>query len=468
MRRHAQISKTISFLFFIVFILASCKREWLDAKPDKKLVIPTSIKDYQALLDNNISGPAPTNANDCFLDEIGAGDFYVTDAVWAGRSPIERNAYIWAPDIFTEPDDNEWNYQYSAIFYANIALEGAEKINPTNNAEQLEVDQVKGSALFLRAYRHYAIAKIFCKEYDKNTAANDLGIPLRLQSDFNTPSIRASVQKTYEQILGDLKQSANLLPVSTPTTTLTKLRPTKTAAYAMLARVYLAMGTYDSAFAYANKTLGMHNTLMDYNLSPPLISGTFKIPIFNDEVIFHMRGTIYLIMGLSRLAGGLDLYNSYDINDARRDVFWRLSGGFLRFVGSYNGDGLPFTGLATDEIYLIRAECNARAGNKDAALVDLNTLMEKRWKNNGTWTPFTAISANEALQKILSERRKELCLRGTRWADLRRLNKDPQFAVTLSRTVNGTNYTLLPNSNLYVLPIPPNVIQLTGMEQNPR
>jgi hypothetical protein len=124
--------------------------------------------------------------------------------------------------------------------------------------------------------------------------------------------------------------------------------------------------------------------------------------------------------------------------------------------------------LATDEIYLIRGECYARAGNKDAALTDLNTLMIKRWKNNGTWVPFTATDANDALGKILTERRKELCFRGTRWSDLRRSNKEAQFAITLTRVVNLQTYTLPPNDQRYVLPLPPDVIRLTGMPQNPR
>jgi hypothetical protein len=68
----------------------------------------------------------------------------------------------------------------------------------------------------------------------------------------------------------------------------------------------------------------------------------------------------------------------------------------------------------------------------------------------------------------LLERRKELCFRGLRWQDLRRLNKEPEYAKTLTRKIDGITYTLPPNDPKYVFPIPPNVIALSGMQQNPR
>ncbi|RYE50331.1 MAG: RagB/SusD family nutrient uptake outer membrane protein, partial [Sphingobacteriales bacterium] len=120
--------------------------------------------------------------------------------------------------------------------------------------------------------------------------------------------------------------------------------------------------------------------------------------------------------------------------------------------------------------FLIRAECSARTGNTEEAMADLNALMEKRWVR-GKFKPFTAASPEDALTKILIERRKELIMRGVRWSDLRRLNKDPRFAKTLKRVlINGTDtktYTLLPGDPRYILKIPADVIALTGMEQNP-
>lgn len=72
------------------------------------------------------------------------------------------------------------------------------------------------------------------------------------------------------------------------------------------------------------------------------------------------------------------------------------------------------------------------------------------------------------LQWILTERRKELLFRDLRWMDLKRLNKEPAYETMLIRTFNGVTYTLKPNDPRYALPLPRNVINLTGMSQNPR
>jgi hypothetical protein len=119
-----------------------------------------------------------------------------------------------------------------------------------------------------------------------------------------------------------------------------------------------------------------------------------------------------------------------------------------------------------DEMYLVRAEAYARAGQVGPAMADLNKLLKSRWQN-GSFVPFTAGDQQAALTLILAERRKELISRGTRWTDLRRLKDDPIFSVTPKRMLSGQAYTLLPSSPRYTLLIPASVINLSGMQQNP-
>ncbi len=97
---------------------------------------------------------------------------------------------------------------------------------------------------------------------------------------------------------------------------------------------------------------------------------------------------------------------------------------------------------------------------------DLNTLLIKRWAA-GTFIPVTADNVEEALSIILAERRKELVFRGRRWLDIKRLNKEGKNIV-LMRNIHGKTYTILPNDLRYALAIPETVIQLSGMQQNPR
>ena len=73
------------------------------------------------------------------------------------------------------------------------------------------------------------------------------------------------------------------------------------------------------------------------------------------------------------------------------------------------------------------------------------------------------------LNLILDERRRECICEGTRWFDLKRLNKDPRFAKTITHTLYGETYTLEPDDNHYVLPIPLIVTNQNPLiEQNPR
>jgi hypothetical protein len=117
-------------------------------------------------------------------------------------------------------------------------------------------------------------------------------------------------------------------------------------------------------------------------------------------------------------------------------------------------------------MYLIRAEANARAGKPEAALRDLNELLEKRWRT-GTFIPYTTNTQNGLLELVLKERRKELLMRGLRWMDVKRLNREGTNIV-MQRKIKGNVYTLPPNDKRYAMAIPEDVITLSGIAQNPR
>jgi starch-binding outer membrane protein, SusD/RagB family len=264
----------------------------------------------------------------------------------------------------------------------------------------------------------------------------------------------------------DLQNAVSYLP-NTP---LYKTRPSKPAAYAMLSRVYLTMQDYGKALVYADSCLKLYDSLLDYNTLKTNV--TYPVPAFSREVIFEatigddLYGNGYIVDS--------NLYKSYATNDLRRTLFFKLNQtGLLNYYGSYSGGGTAssggsrsFGGIATDEVYLTRAECYARSGNIAAAMSDLNSLMSKRIKS-GFFVPLTATTTSDALNLILQERRKETPFRGLRWLDLRRLNSEGAN-ITLSRKVNGQVYTLIPNGPQYVLPIPPDVVNITGMVQNER
>lgn len=116
------------------------------------------------------------------------------------------------------------------------------------------------------------------------------------------------------------------------------------------------------------------------------------------------------------------MLKSYEAYDLRKKIFFLNSEGKAAyFRGSYISINSAFSGLSLNETYLIIAVTNTRLDRVSEALLWLNKLLEKRWTAD-KFVSKTAPNAEEALNLILLERRKELVGRGTRWFDLRRLN----------------------------------------------
>lgn len=434
-------------------VLAGCK-DYLDPKPDKKMAIPSTSGDLWAILDNY----SVMNQSTPMAGEESADTYYLTENGYSSISNVNiRNNYIWADQGERIGD---WSNPYRTIFYANVVLDalndGAEGL-----AEE-EKKQIRGSALFFRSFQFYELAQVFARPYSEDELASP-GIPLRLHSDPEVASVRASIGDTYGQVLSDLKQAANLLPL----TSSPKNRPSKAAAYGMLARVSLTMGDYEQAALYADSCLSVYHTLIDYNT----LSKTATTPIarFNNEVILASRSVdVSTLLGTSKCRVDTQLYNSYAGNDLRKAIFFKKNtDNSYTIKGSYDGtySGGFFNGIATDEQYLIVAECAARMGRTEQAMAALNTLLSKRFSG---FTPYRATSAQEALDLVIAERRKELVLRGTRWADLRRLNKEPRYAVTLKRKLGDKEYELPPGDKRYVALIPKKVTDVSGLVQNER
>lgn len=437
-------------LLVAISTLASCKK-FLDEKPDQKLMVPKTLEDFQSLLDGNFEmNLASTSAG-----FISSDDYSLGNDAYNKLDVDQRNMYTWQDKSFSEVRVNDWGSVYTQVYNANVALEGVEKITKASFNES-KWNNVKGSALLFRGRAFFEAALIWAKAYDAASANTDPGIPLRMTSDFNVKTTRPNVQETYTQILNDLKQAADLLPAHPDH----PIRPSKGAAYAYLSRAYLAMGDYPNAGKYAEAALQLNDKLIDYaDLDD---TDFYPLPgITNPELImfFTMETSFTPVIDQP-------LYDLYADNDYRKTIFFEENrDGSMGFKGSYDGSYAYFTGVATDEMYLNRAECAARGNKVNDAMKDLNTLLKKRI--NG-FVPLTATDPADALRLILKERRKELILRGTRWMDLKRLNKEPEFQVTLRRTAGGKEYVLPPNDPKYALPIPDQVIMKSGIPQNIR
>lgn len=450
----------------LVTLMYSCKKDFLNEKPSTDIVQPITLDDMVNLMDHSIfssSSPALPIAS---ADEYEYRDY----ATWKALPiVVGRNTYIWESDLYGgQTEILDWSLPYQSIFYANSVIAGLEKIPLTENNKQKYMF-TKGWAYFNRAYNFYALASSFCKSYDAQTAANDLGLPLKTSPNIDVIMPRSTLKETYEQILQDLSIAKQLLEQQ-PLPTQQKNRPSLTAVYAFQARMYLNMRDYEKAELAASNCLELYPTLIDYN-SVKLPSAT-PFPRTNEESIYSTC-TVASIVGLGATANNryirikTSLLDLYEPDDLRFKIYFVSANGGLVMNRNYFGGGsYAFTGLATDEVYLIKAECAARRGSFNESMTVLNKLLKNRFPGT-KFIPKQANTPKEAFDIVLLERRKELIWRGSRWEDLKRLNKEGAN-IALTRELNGVTYSLPPNDPKYVFPIPSGEIALSNITQNQR
>jgi hypothetical protein len=457
-------------LLLTVLLAASSCQKFVDIKKSSAQNFIETASDCQLLLDNydifNIDYPMDGS--------LSSDDYYMNDNRYNSDVILldDRALYTWQSNAIRS-SATTWVNSYNKIYHSNLVLESVEALNGKEAASVL--NNLRGTALFLRAYALWNLAQLYAAPYS-TANAQEPGLPVHLVSDINDVPGRGTVQQTYDAIVKDLEASVLLMPVSSSVAS----RPNKVAALAMLARVYLSMGNYPNSLKAATAALELKRDLLDYST---LDAGSLTpFERFNKEVIFHSTG--YKQNSVLEPGYGyedqalipLELINSYQPGDLRKEILFKentdvpVPAGTFRFTGNYEpaaGSSALFNGLAVDELYLTRAECYARTGDLSAALADLNTLLKSRW-NADLFQDQTATTADDALGLIIQERRKELVMRGTRWTDLRRLNMEPRFAQTLSRTVNAIVYTLPANDKRYTLLIPQEVITYSALGQNTR
>lgn len=441
----------------ILFLMPSCSKNWLEEKQDIKLVVPTTLNDLSLLMNSSqfLSDGRGAMEVSCDDLEVSLEQYNALDL------DFERKLLTWTVDVFpklgTGTTMEEWELPYSQIQTCNVTLKALDKITRTTSNSEL-YDRIEGTALYHRSRAFLNLAMTFCKYYDSSTADTDLGIPLKLDEDINEPIFRSTLKKTYQRITEDLILAATLLPQNAISST----HITNAGAYALLARTYLYMNDYTRAFEASQNSLKLYSVLDDYNTfrasdSYPFLSKTKEAHIMIESVAPYNTA-----VGLSSYIPD-ELYSQYAENDLRRTLYFTSQDYKIVWRGSPLGNNLG--GTATDEVILISAECAARLGDRDGGLASLNKMLIKRYKT-GTFVPLTADSDLEVLDLILKERRKELLKRGLRFQDLKRLNKDPRYAKTITRIVGDKIYTLPPNDKRYLFPIPQYIIDYNGIKQN--
>jgi starch-binding outer membrane protein, SusD/RagB family len=240
------MKKILAVLLLVIVTTSSCKK-FLDTKPND-FVSPINYYNTEQDLDQALAGVYDrladmrlyTRGMLCFM--VFSDEFFMK----SGVSGINGN--VIDPSLLEI--NRQWEALYTGIERANMLLDNIG--NAAGNVKQEKMNEVKGQALFLRAYYYFLLV-------DQYGA-----VPLKLSSTKSpeeAPLPRTPVAKVYEQIGKDIKEALPLLK---------KIseygfngRISKTAAQGILARVYLTMAgaplndvsKYADARSYADSVI---------------------------------------------------------------------------------------------------------------------------------------------------------------------------------------------------------------------
>jgi len=321
-----------------------------------------------------------------------------------------------------------WPVTYNYIYEENAVLEGIGKSDLLSPAVK---QQLTGEAVFLRTFWYFYLTNLYGD------------VPLITTTDYkiNTALPRAPQQQVYQRIIADLKNAENLLnsdyvDASDTVITSERVRPTKWAATALLARTYLYSKNYDSAESRA--TVVINNPI-------------FQIASLDDVFFMNSSEAIWQLMPLSTAFAATEgLYfilntspatgnnNSSTISTQLMGTFEAGDNRKTHWIGSYTKNGSTYffpnkykDGSASRtlreysmilrlaEQYLIRAEARARQGNisgTGGALADLNVIRHRA----GLLDYSGSMDQASVIAAIQHERQVELFAEAHRWFDLKR------------------------------------------------
>jgi hypothetical protein len=117
--------------------------------------------------------------------------------------------------------------------------------------------------------------------------------------------------------------------------------------------------------------------------------------------------------------------------------------------------------MTTTEVYLIKAECLARAGKLTDAMTLLNKVRQSRILPS-KYQELSASTIAQAIEYIRRTKDNALILTIVPFCDARRYNLESAYARTLTKTEGGKTYSLAPDSYMWTMPFPQGAVENTG------
>lgn len=314
--------------------------------------------------------------------------------------------------------ESYWSNHYVVIKNYNILIDALDdpKNIPAGTTNLSRT--IQGEAYFFRAEAYLNLVRHFSPDYDPDNDS-EWGVPLTIHYSLTERPARASVHSVYTQIKKDLDSAAVRL-AEVPGEVMAE-KPTIDAVNALYARYYLDTEDFDNAVVYADKVISSNNYSLSKNakdFSAEFVddSGTEAImQLYGSKI--ELPNTLDTYTGMySSLDYGLaarplyfptkKLVDAYEDNDLRKawfstnDYYCDVNGNFYRgnftiFV-KYMGNPALYSTTPNgaqmekpymiSEMYLIKAEAQARSNKTPAAKTTINALQGLRGATNTTGT----------------------------------------------------------------------------------
>ena len=406
--------------------------------------------------------------------------------LWGGSSNIDQKSY-YTNALFSNANSSSGDecWPYPEIYSCNTVIEG---VTPSNSLSVPVKNQLLGEAKFMRSFYFFYLVNLYGE------------IPLPLTTDFevNRLLFRRPKREVYDQIIKDLQDAQVLLSPDfldgglnkyLPTVEMERVRPTKWAAAALLARVYLYTGDYVKAELTASSIID-NISLFSLNALNDVFKKNSQEAIWQLQPVTAGRNTSDGAFFVLSSAGPVTsrpvymsktLLNSFEAGDNRNVLGnWinsvTVSGTTYFYPYKYKlGTGSTpgseyLMVLRLGEQYLIRAEARAQQNKISEALADINMIRTRARAAATVDVPnplpdlTTSLSKDQLLTAILHERQVELFTEwGHRWLDLKRTGNVDVVMSVVTPLKGGVWKT---TGQLY--PIPSfDILRNPNLKQNP-
>lgn len=442
--------KIILFSLGVSLFTSSCEDQ-LNIEPEQSISTEIALSTGENIESILIGTYAEVGDNTSYGGYIQLlSDLYgITDeATWFGTFSQPREVFnkrIFTDNVFIR---DIWLNNYQIVNSANLVLDHIDLVDEERQ------ERVEAEAKFLRALAYFDLVRFFGQQYEAGGTNDQPGVPLSLEgiTDYNVnlEIPRNTVGEVYNQVLSDLNDAYENLPESNG------IFADKYAAQALLARVYLQQGNYESARDAAHDVIenSGHSLAPTYeaafnndaNSSEDIFALQVTSQDGDNDLIVHYSEEYYGGRGGDVAINDAFVERFSDPEDERASFFYTSDAGD-RLTSKYTNQfaNIPFIRLA--EMYLIRAEGNYREGTEvgNSPLEDVNMIRERANAD--------ALSSVD-LDDILEERELELAFEGFLIHDLKRTQ----------RSVGDLEY----NADALVFPIPQREMDANSLlTQNP-